>query len=412
MYILTIVFYPLTDFLLIEQRKSICDVVYCILFRTFVVKQPLQSMAQSVIQSLCDFSFGMLFMSQLLFTAIMFYKGQRNNLQRMMFWFMLYLLLISLGEFCYFYFADTSVRNLASCETDILEMTVVPCALFVIIRLTTPRQRQGWLIAANALAYYGAFFVFSVTGNMAVYDAILVFTIVYSVGIMLYGYYAVKRFNRQLREDFSDEELSLHWLKYILFLYAGIMLVWTADTMYATDYIAIVYNVAINLLLGLSCYFVYRQEDMLKALNYMDSKEKECCNVRDYDFEERFKKAFDEENIYLNPKLNVVELAMAVGTNRTYISNYLNRQLHTTFYEYVNHWRVMRAEHLLTATKLGLEEVAYQSGFNSLSSFRRYFTSVIGKTPAAYRKEKSGKEKSAGERSGEEESGGEKKSMA
>ena len=229
---------------------------------------------------------------------------------------------------------------------------------------------------------------------------------------MLYGYYAVKRFNRQLREDFSDEELSLHWLKYILFLYAGIMLVWTADTMYATDYIAIVYNVAINLLLGLSCYFVYRQEDMLKALNYMDSKEKECCNVRDYDFEERFKKAFEEENIYLNPKLNVVELAMAVGTNRTYISNYLNRQLHTTFYEYVNHWRVTRAEHLLTATKLGLEEVAYQSGFNSLSSFRRYFTSVIGKTPAAYRKEKSGKEKSAGERSGEEESGGEKKSMA
>lgn len=345
-------------------------------------------MTQSVIQSLCDFSFGMLLMSQLLFTAVMFYKGQRNDLQRMMFWFMLYLLLISLGEFFYFYFVNSSARNLSTNETDILEMTVVPCALFVIIRLTTPRQRQGWLIAANAVAYYGAFFVFAFTGSMAVYDTILVFTIVYSVGIMFYGYYAVKRFNRQLREDFSDEELSLHWLKYILFLYAGIMLVWTADTLWASDYIAIVYNIAINLLLGLFCYFVYRQEDMLKALNYMDSKEKECSNVRDYDFEERFNKAFDVEKIFLNPKLNIVDLAMAVGTNRTYISNYLNRQLHTTFYEYVNHWRVMKAEHLLTETKLGLEDVAQQSGFNSLSSFRRYFTSVMGQTPAAYRKRK------------------------
>lgn len=346
-------------------------------------------MTQSVIQSLCDFSFGMLFMSQLILTTFMYHKGRRYNLQKMMFWFMLYLLSITVGEFFYFYFFDVAVVNLSTFETDILEMTVVPCALFIIIRLTNPRQKQGWLIAANTLAYYGAFFVFIATENRTVYDAALVFTIAYSIGILIYSYYAVKRFNRQLRADFSDEELSLHWLKYILFLYLGIMLVWTADTVWASEYITIVYNVSINLLLGLFCYFVYRQEDMLNALNAMDSKGKECANVHGYDFEERFKRAFEEEKIYLNPRLNIVELAMAVGTNRTYISNYLNRQLQTTFYEYVNHWRVLTAEHLLTDTTLGLEDVAQQSGFNSFSSFRRYFTSVMGQTPAAYRKEKS-----------------------
>lgn len=55
---------------------------------------------------------------------------------------------------------------------------------------------------------------------------------------------------------------------------------------------------------------------------------------------ERFLKAFANEKVYLNLKLNIVELAMAVGTNRTYISNYINQQLHTTFYEYVNKWRL------------------------------------------------------------------------
>ena len=107
---------------------------------------------------------------------------------------------------------------------------------------------------------------------------------------------------------------------------------------------------------------------------------------KNYGFEERFHKAFANKKVYLNPKLNIMELAMAVGTNRTYISNYINQQLHTTFYEYVNKWRVKRAKDLLSSTSLPLEDVSTQSGFNSLSSFHRYFTKSVGMTPQAFRK--------------------------
>ena len=107
-------------------------------------------------------------------------------------------------------------------------------------------------------------------------------------------------------------------------------------------------------------------------------------SVKNYNM---FYKVFEEEKIYLNPKLNIVELSMSVGTNRTYISNYINQQLHTTFYEYVNKWRVKRAKELLSSTSLPLEDIATQSGFNSLSSFRRYFTKSMGTTPQAFRKE-------------------------
>ena len=47
---------------------------------------------QSFAKSICDFSFGMLFMAQLVCTVAMYYEGQRNDLQKMMFRFMLYLL--------------------------------------------------------------------------------------------------------------------------------------------------------------------------------------------------------------------------------------------------------------------------------------------------------------------------------
>ncbi|MDD5822575.1 MAG: helix-turn-helix domain-containing protein [Prevotella sp.] len=46
-----------------------------------------------------------------------------------------------------------------------------------------------------------------------------------------------------------------------------------------------------------------------------------------------------------------------------------------------------RAKELLSSTSLPLEDIATQSGFNSLSSFRRYFTKSMGTTPQAFRKE-------------------------
>ena len=61
-------------------------------------------MDQSFAKSMCDFSFGMLFMAQLICTAAMYYKGQRNDLQKMMFRFMLYLVLIKVTALGYLKF--------------------------------------------------------------------------------------------------------------------------------------------------------------------------------------------------------------------------------------------------------------------------------------------------------------------
>ncbi len=339
-----------------------------------------------IAKSICDFSFGMLFMSQVVCTVAMYAKGRHHSLQRVMFWFMAYLLGISVFEFCYFYLFAYSGSPLSAPLTDILEMTVVPCALFVIVRLTTPQKNQRAFIVSNLLFYLAGGIVAAATGITAVYVALLAVTVIYSVGIIAYGFFAVHKFNKKLKTDFSDNQLSLYWLKYIVYLYMAIMFIWTAATVYSSEYMVAIYNVSVLVLFGLFCYFVYRQDDMLEALNAMGDEEAAGTAVaRTYDFEVDFKKAFEEDCIFLNPKLNIVELSQAVGTNRTYISNYINQHLHTTFYEYVNGWRVRRAKQLLRSTTLTLEEIAGKSGFNSLSSFRRYFTNATGQTPASYR---------------------------
>ncbi len=103
-------------------------------------------------------------------------------------------------------------------------------------------------------------------------------------------------------------------------------------------------------------------------------------------FDERFEALFVEDKIYLNPLLTIDELARALGSNRTYTSNYINQQLGTTFYNYVNSWRIRHAEDLLLHTDLTAQEVAHQSGFNSLASFRRYFQKTHGTSATEWRK--------------------------
>ncbi|MBR2193620.1 MAG: helix-turn-helix transcriptional regulator [Bacteroidaceae bacterium] len=94
-----------------------------------------------------------------------------------------------------------------------------------------------------------------------------------------------------------------------------------------------------------------------------------------------------EEHAFLNPKLTLSELALRVGTNRTYLSNYINQTLHQTFFDYINSLRLKYATELLTTTNLTLEVIAERSGFNSLSTFRRCFLQNYSTSPSVYRKQ-------------------------
>jgi AraC-like DNA-binding protein len=94
-----------------------------------------------------------------------------------------------------------------------------------------------------------------------------------------------------------------------------------------------------------------------------------------------------EEQIWKNPQLTLADLAMAVGTNRTYLSNYLNHSLSTTFYDYINSFRLEAALKILddptsTATMVDIAELC---GFNSISTFRRVFVRAKGYSLAEYR---------------------------
>jgi YesN/AraC family two-component response regulator len=92
------------------------------------------------------------------------------------------------------------------------------------------------------------------------------------------------------------------------------------------------------------------------------------------------------EKLFLEKDLSLVRLAEACETNKTYISKLINSRSGINFNQFVNNFRVEYAMNLLADEDISLDNIARDSGFNSVSSFFRIFRQSTGLTPAYYRK--------------------------
>ena len=90
----------------------------------------------------------------------------------------------------------------------------------------------------------------------------------------------------------------------------------------------------------------------------------------------------------MNPDLKIWDLSVELNTNRTYLSKLFNEKLNMNFSDFVNKFRVEKAKNVINNSNLCNEEIAYESGFNSLTSFYRAFKKIEKITPAEYRKMK------------------------
>ena len=102
----------------------------------------------------------------------------------------------------------------------------------------------------------------------------------------------------------------------------------------------------------------------------------------------KLEQKMSQDKLYLNPKLTITDVATAIGTNKTYLSDYLNNTLNTSFFDYINTFRINEAcriiEMMPERGRKSMSVVAQKSGFNSLSSFHRYFVKLKGISPKSY----------------------------
>lgn len=265
--------------------------------------------------------------------------------------------------------------------------------------------------------------------------------------IALWALRELPRFERALKEEYSYAEyINLHWLRGVILLFFCLLMLWVYDSMSSgvrydniflfnslVMWIAACFcfyrqSVVIN---AVKSYFVAPSEDnaetnldaaendLDKAMVHLEAAEtdlnaphahtqpenvaetvaepqpvaeqpvepepEELKLKQEAAFAERMYLLFEKEHVYLNPRLRLSELAMLLGTNRTYLSQYFNQNCESTFYDFVNDYRIHHAKLLLHSTDDTLETIAMNSGFNSLSTFRRAFVQREGMSPIEFR---------------------------
>lgn len=95
--------------------------------------------------------------------------------------------------------------------------------------------------------------------------------------------------------------------------------------------------------------------------------------------------AMREDKLYLNSNLSLNKLSSHIGVTPNHISQTLNETMNSTFFGYVNRWRVDEAKRRLRESDDTTLEISIEVGFNSRSSFYKAFKDMTDNTPVEYR---------------------------
>ena len=317
-----------------------------------------------------------------------------NRMMGMLFFSMAFMVFLEVKDMVYLVdgmWYNRYISRLCMC----VDMVYVPIISVFLFETLSPGWRT-WLKSALMLSGQVLFvLLFAITGSEIVFRLSMLYAVIFGIVVVAVVFMASSSHDNYIRNNFSyTEGISVRWTRIASVALFMSLFVWTFflwEDNWLGD--ACYYIVSILTWAYIStCSLKYKVIEVPQTilLNFMEKKSVETPqNENQVSFENKLKRCMEEEQLFLNPKLTLQDAAQAVGTNRTYLSDYLNNTLGTTFYEYVNTYRVKYACGLLTsadASKLTLADVAENSGFNSMSTFNRAFLKVTGKTPTSYNK--------------------------
>ena len=119
------------------------------------------------------------------------------------------------------------------------------------------------------------------------------------------------------------------------------------------------------------------------------AKPKEFPQYDDRDNLAKMDFLIQQEQVFLNPELNLKDFATNIDLPERYVSYLINHYHKKNFKEFINQYRV---EHFITKVRSGehasktLLAIAMESGFNSKSTFNQVFKNHTGKTPSQFLK--------------------------
>jgi len=214
--------------------------------------------------------------------------------------------------------------------------------------------------------------------------------------------FVVLEYNKRIKERFSNiEKINLDWLKYLTL---GMIVCWSISAISTLvnfilpkqTSIIVALHAAMSVLIYSIGYLGLRQPEIfMKPADYSTdepSTEKYKKSGLDDSSAEEIKtkllELIEKEKPYLDSELTLSKLAEMISVSTHNLSEVINSKLGKTYYYFINEYRVEEFKRKLenpSAQNYNLISIAFDSGFNSKTSFNTIFKKITNQTPSEYR---------------------------
>ncbi|MBV8324836.1 helix-turn-helix transcriptional regulator [Chryseobacterium sp.] len=127
----------------------------------------------------------------------------------------------------------------------------------------------------------------------------------------------------------------------------------------------------------------YKQLSIKESNKYPNRK---ISETQADNFVSRLEKLMNAEELYKDPNLKLNDLASRINISAHQLSQLLNDNLGKSFSTYINEYRIKEAcEKIENGSYLKIEEIGYEVGFNSKSTFFSTFKKIKNTTPLLYK---------------------------
>jgi len=239
--------------------------------------------------------------------------------------------------------------------------------------------------------------------------------LIYLIQIIGYAIVVIillRKHSKNINNYFSYEQnISLSWLKVIIVIITltALIEVLTMFSLFSNiQHIKTIAYIFSLLSINFWGYFALRQKDIYhkeesNTTIYANNKnstppDKELMTEKEHIISEEEQKQIvqnvlnfiESEKSFLDPQLTIHDLALKLGTNKTYVSISINNILKKNFKILINEYRINEAIKMFKDEQynnISTEGIGFNVGYISKSTFTNYFKQFTNQTPASYRKE-------------------------
>lgn len=212
-------------------------------------------------------------------------------------------------------------------------------------------------------------------------------------------------YRKKIEQYFSNTyKLELNWILSFLVLFTLMFLYDTIQTIigslvtdlnYEQRWWLNLFAALITLYIGIKGYFTdttklqklnFSFSPSLDAIPEINQNKEKTISDRDIKL---ITHLMEDNKVYLNPELNLSDLAEQANMSRGQLSEIINSGFNKNFNDFVNMYRVSAFKNMIKENKhkqLSLLGIAQECGFNSKATFNRVFKKLTNHSPTEYLK--------------------------